>query len=162
MRRGLGWLYYYGRRYDQARYHFTRAIAMNPTAEETYRILGLTFAELGRFEEAERVLREAAGLPGAGAYAAANLGHVLARAGKRDEAAAILAQLVERSGREYVSPVAFALLYIGLGDFDRALLWSERAFEERRGWMAYLKVHPVVDPLRSHPRFQELVRRMKL
>ncbi len=162
VRRGLGWLYYYARRYDQARYHFTRAIAMNPTADETYRVLALTHAELGQLEEAERILRDAVALPSAGAYTAAHLGHILARAGKRAEAETLLGELEARSKREYVSPVAFALLHIGLGNPARALDFAEAALEERRGWMAYLRVHPVVDPLRGEPRFEALLQRMRL
>jgi len=162
VRRSLGWVYYYARRYDQARYHFLRAIAMNPTAEESYRVLGLTLVQLGELAEAERVLREATGLPGAGSYTTATLGYVLARAGKRAAAEALLRELEARAKTEYVSPVAFATLHIGLGEVDGALLWAERAREERRGWLAYLTVNPIVDLLRREPRFQELVRTMRL
>jgi len=108
------------------------------------------------------VLRESAALPGAGAYAAANLGFVLALAGRRPEAQAILDELLRRSQQEYVTPVAFGLLYIGLGEKDRAFEWLERCHAERRGWLAYLKVSPVFDSLRGEPRFAALVRRMKL
>ena len=55
-----------------------------------------------------------------------------------------------------------ATVNIGLGDFDKAIEWCERAAGERRGWVAYLGVHPVVDPLRGEPRFQTLVRKMGL
>ena len=62
-RRSLAWAYFYARRYDQARYHLDRAIAMNPNAEESYRVLGLAHAIDGHHAEAERVLREAADMP---------------------------------------------------------------------------------------------------
>jgi TolB-like protein/Tfp pilus assembly protein PilF/tRNA A-37 threonylcarbamoyl transferase component Bud32 len=162
VRRSVGWLYYYARRYEQARYHLARAIAMNPTAEESYRILGLALSQEGVPREAERVLREALLLPGAGMYSKATLGYVLARAGERAEAAEVLGELEAVGRGGYVSPVAFVTLYLGLGDNQRALDWADRAYEERRGWMAYLTVHPIVDPLRGEPRFQELVRRMGL
>ena len=61
-----------------------------------------------------------------------------------------------------MSPVAFALLYIGLDERERALDWIERAYDERRGWLVYLRVNAVFDPLRREPRFDALVRRMKL
>jgi len=61
-----------------------------------------------------------------------------------------------------VSPVELATLYIGLGDNQRALDWTERAYAERRGWVAYLKVHPIVDPLRNEPRFKALVEKLGL
>jgi tetratricopeptide (TPR) repeat protein len=58
IRRGLGGVYAYARRYEQARYHTERAIAMNPLAEESYRLLGMALFRMGRTEEAERVLRD--------------------------------------------------------------------------------------------------------
>jgi eukaryotic-like serine/threonine-protein kinase len=160
VRRSLGWLYIYARRYEQARYHLTRAIAMNPTAEESYRVLGLALALEGQLDESERVLREAVGMHGSGSYTVATLGYALARAGKRDEAKALLAELEERREREYVSPVALAVLNIGLGNNAHALDWAETALEERRGWLAYLTVNPVLDPLRMEARFKALVARM--
>ena len=76
----MAWLYYYARRYERTLHHLESAIAMNPTAEETYRVLGLTLAIDGQHEEAERVLREAVAMPGAGSYTAGTLGFALARA----------------------------------------------------------------------------------
>jgi serine/threonine-protein kinase len=160
VRRSLAWIYYYARRYEQARYHLTRAIAMNPGAEETYRVLGLTLAIEGQLEESERVLREAVSMPGAGSYTSATLGYALARAGKRAEAETLLAALDRQRERDYVSPVALATLHLGLGQHDRALDWAEKAYDERRGWLAYLTVNPLLDPVRGEPRFEALVARM--
>ena len=162
IRRSVGWVYYYARRYDQARYHMARAIAMNPTAAETYRVLGLVLAHQNQWDEAERVLREGMTLPGAATYTAAALGYVLARAGKRTEAEGLLAELEAQRQRDYVSPVAFATLYLGLDDHERALDWTERALEERRGWLAYLRVNPLLDPLRGQPRFEAMIQRLGL
>jgi len=167
-RRGLGWLYYYARRYGQTRYHLAQAMAMNPTSEETYRGLGLALAVAGEHAEAERVLREAMTLEGAGSYTKATLAYALARAGEagaagtRDEALALTRELEETLAREYVSPVALATAYLGLGDDERALDWIERAHADRRGWLAYVRVNPIFDPVRDHPRFREIVERMHL
>jgi serine/threonine protein kinase/Tfp pilus assembly protein PilF len=161
-RRAVGWTYIYGRRFDQSRFHLDRALAMNPNAEETHRELGVALAFEGELREAERVLRDAVQMPEAGSYTRAWLGYVLARAGKRDEARVILLELEALRARGYVSPVALATILLGLGDVDRALDWSEVAFEERRGWLAYVKVHPLMDPMRGHPRFEKLVEKMKL
>jgi serine/threonine-protein kinase len=162
IRRALGYNYLYARRYDQARYHLTRAIAMNPTAEESYRVLGLTLTLNGQFEEAERVLREATGLPGAATYTRVTLGYALARAGEKEYSERLASELEDKLKHDYVSPVELSTLYVGLGDNARALDWAERAYEERRGWMAYLNVHPVVDPLRGEPRFKQLISKMGL
>jgi serine/threonine-protein kinase len=162
VRRGAGWLYFYARRYAQAIYHLSRALAMNPAAEETCRILGLSQALAGDLGGAEQVLRQALALPGAGAYTIASLGWVLARAGKRAEAQALLDQLHARAAAGYVSPVAFATLHLALDDHAGALDWAERAYAERRGWLAYLRVHPLLDPLRGEPRFEALVQELRL
>jgi hypothetical protein len=61
-----------------------------------------------------------------------------------------------------VTPVAFAMMHAGLGETDRAFEWLDRAMEERRGWLAYLKVEPLLDPLRVDPRFMRLMQKMRL
>ena len=161
VRRSLGWVYLYARRFDQARYHFERAIAMDPAAEETYRVLGVAHALGGDPAEGERVVREALELPAAGSYTLATLAYTLGRQGKRGEAERIVAELEARAQRDYVSPVALASAYLGLGELSRTLDWAERAYEDRRGWLAYLETNPMLDPLRSEPRFQALVERMR-
>jgi serine/threonine-protein kinase len=161
VRRSLAWVYYYARRYGEARYHLERALAMNPAAEETYRVLGLTLAISGHAVEAERVLRRAVTMHGTGSYTYGTLGFALARGRKTDEARHIADELERLREREYVSPVALATVYLGLGEHSRALDWAERAYEERRGWLNYLAVNPLVDPLRGDPRFEALVVRMR-
>jgi len=65
------------------------------------------------------------------------------------------------SKQAYVSSYDLAILYVGLGDKDRALEQLNKAYEERAGFIIYLNVEPLFDPLRSDPRFAELVRKMK-
>jgi len=117
-------------RINGTRFSWRRAIEMNPMAVESYRILGSTLGMQRQWAEAERILRDALALPGAGAYTKAT--------------------------------VAFAILHVGLGNVDRALDWAERAYDERRGWLAYFKVNPMLDPLRSESRFKSLIDRMRL
>ena len=162
VRRTLGYVYFYARRFEQAKYHLHRAIEMNPVAEESYRVLGLILTFANDHAEAERVLREALDLPGAATYTRATLGFALARAGNTSVAEEILHDLEAKRAHDYLSPVELATVHISLGNNDRAIDWMEKAYEERRGWMAYLNVHPVVDPLRNELRFKVLVRKMGL
>ena len=162
IRRGLGGIYAYARRYEQSRYHTERAIAMNPLAEESYRLLGMALFRQGKVEEAERVLRESAALPDAGPYADATLGYVLAQRGKIDEANAICAKLEAAAKTGYVSPVSFGTLSLGLGQWDAALRWIQKSIDERRGWFVYARVNPMFDPIREHPRFQAMMAELKL
>src|SRR3989454_2925187 len=161
-RRGVGWLACYARRFDQALDHLARAIEMNPMAVESYRILGMTLGLQDKWREAERILQDALPLPGAGAYTKATLGWVLARAGKQGEAERLLQELETVARESYVSPVAFAICHLGLGNLDRTLHWAERAYDERRGGLGYFKVDPMLDPLRHEPRLRSLLQKMRL
>jgi serine/threonine-protein kinase len=162
VRRSLGYCYLYARKYQPARYHLDRAIAMNPEAEETFRIQGLILTLDKQFAAAERVLREALALaPECGSYTKATLAYSLSCAGDKSYAKQIAVELDERHKTEYISPVEFATVYIALGDAERALDWIEAAVDDRRGWSAYLRVHPILDPLRAEPRFAAILDRMK-
>jgi serine/threonine-protein kinase len=162
IRRSLGWLYYYGRQYETAIDHLDRALVMNPTSDETQIIRALTFMEMGRFPEAEVAVREALTTVGETTIGLATLGAVHARAGRMEEARDVLRQLHAMAEQRYVSSTNFATLYAVLGDLDQAFAWLEKVYEERRGFLAYLKVDPRIDPLRQDPRFAALVTRMRL
>src|SRR5256714_4609563 len=162
VRRSLGYCYLYALKFDQARYHLDRAIAMNPTAEESYRIQGLILTFEKHFPAAERVLREALALaPECGTYTTVTLGYSLAAAGDLSYAREVAAELEGKAQTDYVSPVELAIINIALGEKEKALDWTDRAIDERRGWVAYLRVHPIVDALRTEPRFDALVEKMK-
>ena len=92
----------------------------------------------------------------------AGLGVVAAARGRPDEARAVLAELERRRQDGYVSPVAFVMLHTALGEADPAFAWLDRAYDERRGWLAYLNVEPMLDGLRGDPRFRLLRERMRL
>ncbi len=73
-----------------------------------------------------------------------------------------LEQDVEESRREPSAAFEMAEIFAQLGKKDQAFAWLERAYEERSFFMMYLKVAPNLDPLRSDPRFADLVRRVGL
>jgi adenylate cyclase len=73
----------------------------------------------------------------------------------------LLDDAIERSKRAYVSPASIALVYIGLGDFERAMDWLELGYKERDHSLVTIKADPAYDPLRRHPRFVSLLGRMK-
>ena len=161
--RSLGWLLYVAQRNGEAIEQLQRALAMNPVSEETQWVLGLAYIQAGRYQEAEIALREAdAGARGANHHAFAALGHLAVLQGRREDAERALATLTELARTRYVSPVDLARLHIVLGDTDGTFHWLEQAYAERRGWMTYLNVEPLLAPIRGDPRFRDLVRRMKL
>jgi eukaryotic-like serine/threonine-protein kinase len=162
IRRSMGWLNYYARQPREALEHLRRALAMNPTAEENHRLLGLAYLQLGMHDEAAAAFREAVASSESPALATAGVGLVAAVRGRLTEARSILEGLYAESRERYISPVAFAMLHAGLGETDRVFEWLDRAMDDRRGWLVYLKVEPVLDPVRSDPRFARLLERMRL
>jgi tetratricopeptide (TPR) repeat protein len=90
------------------------------------------------------------------------LGNTYALAGKREEARKLLGQLEALSKRKYVPPFFIAAIYIGLGEKDQAFEWLEKAYQERHPHQVNLKVQPVFDPIRSDPRYADLLRKVGL
>jgi serine/threonine-protein kinase len=162
IRRSLGWLQYYSRQSEPALENLRRALTMDPTAEETHRLLALVYLQQGRYDDAAAAFREAIANSGNPVLAFAGLGHVAARRGRLDEARKILQDLQERARSQYVSPVPMVGLHVALGDSDSAFEGLERAHAERRGWLAYLRIEPMLQPLHGDARFQRLLERMRL
>jgi eukaryotic-like serine/threonine-protein kinase len=149
------------RRYDEAIEQLRRVIAMDPNNYQAHWFLGHTCAASGRFAEAIAASEKAAALsrtPGALGF----LGMCYGLSGRKAEANKILNELLELNRSRYVTPPALANVYIGLGDKDQAFFWLEKAYQDRSNYMAYLKVFPADDPLRSDPRLDNLLGRMGL
>jgi eukaryotic-like serine/threonine-protein kinase len=89
-------------------------------------------------------------------------GHACAKGGRPEEARRALAQLEELSAKRFVDGFAAAFLYVGMGEKQKALAALERAYEERSGRLVYLKVMRAFDPLRTEPRFRDLVLRLQI
>ena len=90
------------------------------------------------------------------------MGYVYAAAGRRTDALAMIKELQEQYDRGEVAGQDIAIVYVGLGDKDRAFEWLDKAFQDRRGWLAYLKIEPMLDSIRDDPRFHRMLERMRL
>jgi hypothetical protein len=88
------------------------------------------------------------------------LGMAAARSGRTDEARACLSRLEMSAEIHYVNSFEFALVYLGLGETEAALLRLELSFQQRGGYAVFARVHPLLDPLRAHPSFQALVEQL--
>jgi eukaryotic-like serine/threonine-protein kinase len=157
-----GFLLENARRYDEAIEQLRRVIAMDPNNYQAHWYLGHTYAANGQFNEAVAASEKAVSLSGRATGALGFLGLAYGLAGRKGDATRILNELLALDERRYVTPAALANVYIGLGDYDRAFVWLEKAYQERSGYIVWLKVFPIVDPLRSDPRFDDLVRRVGL
>ena len=157
-----GFLLENARRYDEAIDQLRRVIAMDPNHYQAHWFLGHTYAANKQFEQAIAASQKAVDLSERAPGALGMLGLAYGLAGKTDEANKILDELLELNKRRYVTPAALVNVYIGLDNKDQAFAWLEKAFEERSNYLAYLKVFPILDPLRSDPRFVKLVQRVGL
>ncbi len=87
-------------------------------------------------------------------------GYLCGMAGRRAEALRILNHLKKRAEKEYVPASALADIYLGLGNTEQTLQLLEQAYADHDVSLVWLKVAAIYDPLRSDPRFQDLLRRM--
>jgi len=151
--------YQWKRDYDGVLAQTRRTLELAPDL-----VLALLFSGMAHWgkEQYEDAAREFARLvqlagPGFKGY----LGYSLAKAGRMDSAREILDELTVLSRSERVPSFQLALVLLGLERFEEALSWLEKAFEERDGpWFPYIRQEGLFDPLRGHPRFQDLVQRM--
>jgi serine/threonine protein kinase/tetratricopeptide (TPR) repeat protein len=158
--RDSGLLLFYARRYDEAIEQLQKALDLDPSFDMAQYVLGRVYAQKARYPEAVARCEKSASQSGRSSNILAALGFVYAQAGRRTEAQKILKELQRRSETTYVSGVRFAWIHVSLGEKERALAWLEKAFSDRDPEMGWIRVEPWLDPLRTDPRFQDLVRRM--
>jgi adenylate cyclase len=156
----LGQDYFLARRYDEAIAQFRKTIEMDPRFYYAHYSLGEVRQLKGQLNDAIAEYRKAIELnddPGVLAL----LGQAYARAGQREEAQKTLARLTEEAKSRYVGAYSFALMYLALGEKERAMDETERAYRNREGSViAQIKVDPLLDDLRGHARFEALVQRV--
>jgi TolB-like protein/Flp pilus assembly protein TadD len=156
----LGFVLYRARRYDEAVVELNRAIELDPDHPMPYLPKGLAYSMKGMPNEALAALREGHALTPGSSEMVAQIAYAAARGGRRDDARALLKELLERSRKQHVSPFFIAVAYTGLGESTAAIDWLERAYADRDWLLCVLKTDPIFDPLRGDARFQDLLRRM--
>jgi serine/threonine-protein kinase len=152
-------------RIDESIEVLRRTLEIYPDHTQLLGALAQTYLVSGRYDDAIALYREGAdgfGLGYAYGTGLGGLGYAYGRAGRADEARAVLAELERRAQEHYVAPHHFALVYIGLGDTSAALDALERGFEARDAGMNWIKVAPPFAPLRDEPRFVALLEKMGL
>jgi len=142
--------------YDEAIQQSRKTIEMDPNFAFAHNQLAQAYLQKHMYDEAVAELQKAAQLSGGSPTVMANLARAYAASGKRSETAKLLSELKKHSNRSYSHASEIAVIYAALGDKDQAMTWLERGYEERFNPGVLLR--PGFDPLRSDPRFQELVR----
>jgi tetratricopeptide (TPR) repeat protein len=157
-----GLAYYLAGQYDRAIEELRQSLELEANFHLTHLDLGLALAGKGLFEQAIDEAKIAMRLEPNDPNPISLYGYACARAGRLPEVDQALESLRVLSQKRFVSSFLFGFLYAGLGKKEKILEWLEKAYEERAGLLVYLNVERAFDPLRSEPRFQDLVRRMKL
>ena len=156
---GVGTTYVYARQPDKAIERLRKTLDLDRNFYFAHMYLAEAYEMKRSWKDAIAEYERAAQLDDDGL---ANLGHAYALSGRRDDAGKVLRQLEEAAKRRYVSPYEFAVIYAGLGDHSQAFQWLERSYQDHSPDMTNLKLDPLLDPLRSDPRFANLVRRVGL
>ncbi len=158
----LGFAYYESRNYDSAADQCKKTLELDPNFAVAHSYLALAYAQKGAYELALEEARKGVELSGGAANLKVMLAVVTAAAGKRTEAQQMAVQLAGSAHEGYLNPGEIALIYAQLGEKDRAFQWLKTAYEEGSIWSAFLKSEPVLDGLRSDPRFARLLREVGL
>jgi TolB-like protein/DNA-binding winged helix-turn-helix (wHTH) protein/Flp pilus assembly protein TadD len=146
------------RRYDEAIKQIRKAIYLDPFFANGHYVLGQALAQKHIYNEAIKELQIAVQLSPESTAFTANLAYAHAVSGMTDEAVKLLNDLKNRSHGAFSNAAEVALIYVGLDQKDQAMAWLEKAYAERFSPLVLMR--PCFDPLRSDPRFQDLLRRV--
>jgi TolB-like protein/Tfp pilus assembly protein PilF len=158
----VGRQFIFARQWDDAIEQLQKTIELQPTFMAAYHRLGQAYGAKEMYTEAITALEKARELSNNNPLVLAALGHTSARAGKRNRAQELAAEMTRLSSARRVSSYDMAVLYSGLEDYNQAFSWLERAYEQRDPSLVYLKVESWFEPIRSDPRFDALARRIGL
>jgi TolB-like protein/DNA-binding winged helix-turn-helix (wHTH) protein/Tfp pilus assembly protein PilF len=148
------------RRYDESIQQSRKTMEMDPRFAVTHYELGQAFVQKHMYNEGIAELQTAIDLSGGNKAFKSNLAYAYATSGRRNKALEILSDLKNRSNSGFSNASEVALIYVGLDEKDQAMTWLEKAYGER--FNPSVLVRPCFDPLRSDPRFQDLLRRIGL
>ncbi len=152
-------IHYLARDFERAAEHLRWTLELEPAFLPARMLLGLTYAQQQKREEAAVLLKDALRVMADDALPVTYFGEALGSAPERKQAASNLSQ-IEKS--RYVPACCWAAYYIHTGDRDRAFQFLDKACDERSNWLIEMCVDPIFDPLRSDPRFEVLVARVGL
>jgi len=151
--------FYLARQYDRAIEHFKKTLEIDPGFALAHMSLADLYWRKGMYKEYVAELQEGLRLGGYGQQAE-GVGRAFRSSGPKGAAIFRLQSLKQQRSQGYVPASSIAAAYLRLGEKDNAVTWLEKAYEERDPELAWARVEPVWDGLRSEPRFVDLMRRM--
>ena len=151
---------FFARRYDEAITQLRKTLEMDPgyyyghiNLGQALELKGARDAAIAEYQKARELNDDP--------YILGLLARCYGLSGNKTEAEKILNQLQEISKQRYVAAYTFALTYIGLGEKEESLRWLEQAYQDRAGNdIGWIRVDPLLDPLRSDPRFEALAEKI--
>ena len=157
---GLASMYSFSGQLERAIEQRERILQWAPGYVETLSGLAEDYLSMSQYAEAVITLKKAMDLAGRRPGLVAGLGRAYALSGRKDEAEILLQELRDKGKSEYVLPMYLAAFYGDLGNIDEAFRWLEKVYQERHYGMFLLRVPSSWEPLRTDPRFDNLLERM--
>jgi TolB-like protein/class 3 adenylate cyclase/Flp pilus assembly protein TadD len=157
---GVGRVYHFSGQTDKAIEQFKKTLEMAPDYAEALFALGLSYAQKKMYKEAISELKRAIDLSNGRSIMVAALGNVYAISGLKSEAVSIYNDLMNQQTGKNLSPFYAAIVNGALGNRDDAIDALYKAYDEHFGLVVYIYVEPLLDPVRSDPRFIQLLRKM--
>lgn len=154
--------YLYARKNDKALAQGRNAYELDSTFPLTRHWLGISLVENGKYEEAIALSRQVSPDSPFGWVSVVVAAYAYAKQGKRAEAEHQIALLHDLSKTRYIRSYYVAGVYAALADKDKAFAELERSLDERDCYLSRIQVDPMMDPLRSDPRFKHILQMMKL
>ncbi|MGH9936587.1 MAG: protein kinase domain-containing protein [Blastocatellia bacterium] len=158
----LAYFYYLSRQPDEAIARLQKMIQTDPNFPVAYYTLASAYVQKRMYEQAVAAIEKARSLDPEQPFAPQFLGHAYALSGKTNEARRIIRDLKEKENQRNVDPVFMAVIHAAMGEKDQAFELLEKAYQMRSEELLLIKVEPRLDPLRSDPRFTDLLRRLNL
>ena len=152
----MGNIHFCARRYDEAMKWYLKTLEIEPQYGLAVYFMAQLYAAEKNYKESEKKFQEAVRLTEGLTWAVGWLSHVYSKQGKMEDAERLLQELQRRSQKEYINPLSFTPVYLGLGKIDTVFEYINYAYEERDPVLCTVKVIPEVDPFRSDPRLDEL------
>jgi TolB-like protein/Tfp pilus assembly protein PilF len=149
--------YYFGRAFDASIEEAQQVVKLHPDFLPAHYWLGSAYREKKMYPQAIETFRHARQLSGDYPFMVMAYGHTEALAGNASEARAALQKLQQLAATRFVPSLYPAAIHVGLGETDEAFHLLDLAFQERIDRLVYLNVDPMADPLRSDPRFAQLM-----
>jgi tetratricopeptide (TPR) repeat protein len=158
----LGEAYYQNRQFDLAIQMAQKALELDSTYPVSMINLARAYEQAGQHQPARDLYQKMLGFAPGDPGVLALMAHEYAVSGDAQAARKIEAQLEQMRSQRYVAALYIALIWTGLGDRDRAFQWLDQAYDEDCEYLVYLSTEPAADPLRSDPRFAQLLQKLGL